>query len=93
MHIGIVEMTWRLNGCQSLKDKRQVVRSLVDRLRHQFNASVAEVAHQDEHQLAGVGLAMVNSDRRLVERLLDQIIDFAEATADAELIGLETEIL
>ncbi len=93
MHIGIVETTWRLDGCHSLKEKRQVVRSLIDKLRHHFNASVAEVEHQDTHGLAGIGLAVVNSDRRLVERLIEQIIDYAEHHAEAELIGLETEIL
>ncbi|MCC7493064.1 MAG: DUF503 domain-containing protein [Fimbriimonadaceae bacterium] len=93
MHIGIAELTFRLDGCRSLKEKRHVVRSLVDRLRHQFNASVAEVAHQDEWTLAGVGLALVNSDRRLVERLLEQVVDYAERTCEAELIGLETELL
>ncbi len=93
MYVGVVELQLRLDGCRSLKEKRQVVRSLVDRLRHQFNASVAETAHQDTWDLAGLGLAVVNSDRRLVERLIEQIIDYAESHTEAELIGIQTEIL
>ncbi len=45
MHVGIVEFEFRLHGCRSLKEKRQVLRSLIDDLRHHFNASVAEVDH------------------------------------------------
>ncbi|NUP98615.1 MAG: DUF503 domain-containing protein [Armatimonadetes bacterium] len=93
MHVGIVELTWRLHGCRSLKEKRQTVRSLVDRLRDQFNASVAEVSHQDEWEMAGIGLAVLNSNRALVERLIEEIIDYAERTTEAELIGIETELL
>lgn len=93
MHVGIVEFEFRLHGCRSLKEKRQVLRSLIDGLRHHFNASVAEVDHQDEWQRAAVAAAVVNGDRRLVERLLEELIDFAESRTEAELVNLETEIL
>ena len=93
MHIGLVQLTLRLDGCRSLKEKRHHVRGLIDRLRHQFNASVAEIAYQDEWERAGLGVAVVNSSRPLVERLIEEILDYAESHTEAEVIGIETEIL
>lgn len=93
MYIGVLELTLRLDGCRSLKDKRQVVRSLVDQLRHHGRAAVAEVAYQDEHELAGIGVAVVSGDRRMVEQMLADLIDFAEDHAKAEIVGIDTDIL
>ncbi len=93
VHVGIVTLTLRLHGCRSLKEKRHTVRSLIDQLRHQFGASVAECEHQDEWQLAGIGIAMVSGDRRLLERLLEEILDYAEDHTEAEVVGVETEVL
>lgn len=93
MRVGLVELTLRLHGCRSLKEKRQVVRSLVDRLRHHFNTAVAEVDYQDEHERALIGIAVVSSDKALVERLLEEVIDYAENNTEAELVGIQTEVL
>jgi uncharacterized protein YlxP (DUF503 family) len=48
---------------QSLKDKRRVLRSLKDRIRSKFNASVAEVAYQDKWQRAVLAVCLVGSDK------------------------------
>ena len=92
-YVGIIELTFRLDGCGSLKEKRQVVRSLVDRLRHHFDVSAAEVDHQDTWDLAGIGIALISGDRGVVQRLIEQIIDYAEATTEAELVGIHHEII
>jgi uncharacterized protein YlxP (DUF503 family) len=91
--IGVLELTFRLDGCRSLKDKRSVVKSLVDRVRHRFNVSAAETEHQDVWDLAGVGIAVISGDRGVVERLLAELTDYAEATTEAELVGIHSEIL
>ena len=57
MVVGIVRFELHLPGAQSLKDKRQVVRSLKERLRERVHASVAEVEFQDLWQRAAIGLA------------------------------------
>jgi uncharacterized protein len=59
-----------LAGCHSLKDKRRIVKSLKDRLHHQFNVSAAEVDHQDAWQRAALGCAVVTTDRRHAEEVL-----------------------
>jgi len=64
--------SWELHlaGCQSLKDKRRVLKSLKDRLHRQFNVSAAEVDHQDSWQRAALACSVVTTDRRHAEEVL-----------------------
>ena len=64
--------SWKLQlaGCQSLKDKRRIVKSLKDRLHRQFNVSAAEVDHQDVWQRAALACGVVTTDRRHAEEVL-----------------------
>lgn len=93
MHVGVLELELRLSGCHSLKEKRSVVRSLIDRLRHTYGASVAEVDAQNEWQRAVIGATIVSGDRALVQRFLDEMIDFAERHGHAEITGIGSEIV
>ena len=74
---------------RSLKDKRRVIRSIKDRLRNQFNVSVAEVGEQDDRQRAVLGLAMAGSDRRYVEGALSKAVDLLRGHPVAELIDYD----
>ena len=60
--IGVLTLEIRVENSHSLKDKRQVVKSLKDRLRHKFNVSVAEIDYQDLWQRALVAAVTVASD-------------------------------
>lgn len=62
-----------VRGSRSLKDKRQVVRSILDRLRHDFNVSITEVDAQDHPQLIVLGMAVVGDDGRKVRTTLENI--------------------
>jgi len=64
--------SWELQlaGCESLKDKRRIVKSLKDRLHRQFNVSAAEVDHQDVWQRASLACSVVTTDRRHAEEVL-----------------------
>ena len=70
----VASQIWSLSlpGCASLKEKRSVVRSLKDRLRTRFHVSVAETGYQDVLTRAEVAVALVASDRRVAETLLDR---------------------
>jgi uncharacterized protein YlxP (DUF503 family) len=76
MTVGTLIIQIPLPGIGSLKDKRRIVKSLTERLQNRFNASVAEVAAQDSHRIAIVGLAVVANDGAFVARQLDTILDF-----------------
>ena len=64
--------TWELHlaGCQSLKDKRRVLKSLKDRLHQRFNVSAAEVDHHDAWQRAALACSVVSTERRHAEAVL-----------------------
>lgn len=93
MTVGIARVRFILHGNQSLKDKRKVVKSLVEKSRHRFNVSVAEVADQDIHQRATLGVAVIGSDSRVLNSVLDHIIDFMDSLNLAEMIDREIELI
>ncbi len=86
-----VKLTFYISHAFSLKDKRQVCRSLMDKTRKRFNASISEVDTQDVHQTLTVGVAVVSGDAGHARRSLDEIIRYMEEHADAELIKVEED--
>jgi uncharacterized protein YlxP (DUF503 family) len=80
MVVGVVRLELALPGNGCLKDKRRVVKSLVDRLRHRFNVSVAEVDHQNAHRRATVAVACVSGDRTVCGQVLEAVIRFVDAS-------------
>ncbi|MGD9022652.1 MAG: DUF503 domain-containing protein [Deltaproteobacteria bacterium] len=93
MVIGVGTIVLRLPGNASLKGKRKVVKSVVARLKNTFNASVAEVGANDNHQRAEIGLAFVGNDRRQINSKLDKALNFVEGMEVAEIIDSEMEII
>ena len=83
------KLTFYIAHAASLKDKRQVCRSLIDKARQRFNASIAEVGTLDIHQTLTVGVAVVSGESAHAKRSLDEILRFMECNTDAELINLE----
>jgi uncharacterized protein YlxP (DUF503 family) len=76
-----------------LKDTRQVLLSLKDRLREKFNLSVAEVDGQDLWQKAVLGLACVANEGRYVNRLLDQALNLIRAVPAVEIVQSRIELI
>ncbi|MCL2202523.1 MAG: DUF503 domain-containing protein [Defluviitaleaceae bacterium] len=72
----------------SLKDKRQVRRSIIEKTRHKFNVSIAEIDTQDVMQTLTIGIAVVSGDAAHRQNSIDEIIRFMEAHADAELVSI-----
>ena len=76
----------------SLKGKRRVIKSLVERVRHKFEAAVAEVGDNDLWQKAKVGIALVGNDAQLLDSRLQQIMKFIENQHLAEIIDSQVEL-
>ena len=93
MTVGVARIQFRLHGNQSLKEKRRVVKSLIEKSRHRFNVAVAEVEDQDVHQRATLGIAVIGSDSRVLNSVLDRIINFMESLGLADLVGQEIELI
>jgi uncharacterized protein YlxP (DUF503 family) len=85
------KLTFYVPQAQSLKDKRMVARSIMDKARHKFNASVAEVASQDIHQTLTPGVAVVSGEYAHSRKQLDELVRYMEENADAELVNIEDE--
>ena len=93
MVIGVGVITFRLHDCRSLKAKRGIIKSLIQRLQNGFNASIAEVNLNDSLTQAEIGFAMVGNDRRMINSKMDKLIDFTEKLYLAELIETKMEII
>jgi len=93
MHVGILTVQLEITDALTLKDKRQVVRSLLARIRNSFNVSAAEVGHLDAHTLSTFGLAAVANDKAYVHGMLQKIIDLIEREGRVQLIDYQTEMV
>jgi uncharacterized protein YlxP (DUF503 family) len=76
----------------SLKGKRRVLKSLIERVRHKFEAAVAEVGDNDLWQKARIGVALVGNDSQLLEARLQQIMKFMENQHLGEIIDHQVEL-
>lgn len=93
MTIGVLNVTLIIPSSNSLKDKRQVVKSIKDRLRNKFNISVAEVGDKEKWQAAHLAIVIVNDDRQYLETVLNEVIHFLEGERNVYLEDISTEML
>jgi uncharacterized protein len=93
MTVGVVRIQFRLHGNQSLKEKRRVVKSLLEKSRHRFNVAVAEVEDQDLHHRATLGAAVVGNDGRVLNAVLDHLVEYMDSLNLAELVAHEIELI
>ena len=83
MVVGILQVDLSIPSSDSLKAKRMVLRSLKDRIRREFNVSIAEVEDNDQWQSAGLAIAVVSNDRRFANQVLSKIVDFIGKSPEA----------
>ena len=93
MIVGAAVVELHVHGSQSLKQKRGVVRSIVQRVRNHFNVSVAEIGGHDTWQRVVLGFAATGNDHRYVRGLLDRALVFVEDLHLAEVTGSDVELL
>ena len=76
MLVGLLTIHIHLQGIDSLKGKRRIVKSVIERLQSRFNVSAAEIAAQDSKQLAIAGIAVISNDGSHLNAQLDKIMNF-----------------
>ena len=91
MRILLLTVTLRASWSHSLKEKRMVVKSIVQKLKNKFNISVAEVAEQDIHQTIVIGIVGICGTSSQVDSTMEHIITFIECNTDAEIINIQKE--
>ena len=93
MVVGIGIITFRLHDCRSLKAKRKVVKSIVQRTRNRFNVSMAEVGANDVYQRAEIGFALTGNDTQRINSKMDKLVNMVDDMGLAEILDTEMEIL
>ena len=93
MHVGVVTVEIEVTDAMTLKDKRQVMRSLLARIRNAFNVSAAEVGHLDAHSLATLGIAAVANEKAYVNGMLEKVVDLIERESRVVLIDYTLEFV
>jgi len=92
MFVGVCTLTLHLPGNDSLKGKRRVIKSVMARMRREFNVSVAEVDSQDSWQQAVLGMACVSPDQSYAHGLLERAVQWVEESRlDVQLVDYEIE--
>jgi len=92
MIVGSLRVRLYVRQSRSLKDKRQVVQSIKDRMRNTFNVSVAEVDAQDDRQLVILGFAMVSNEASHVKQTFEQVVQALRVHPVAEMLDHEVEV-
>ena len=92
MIIGLLSVELHLAGARSLKDKRAVLRRLKDRM-GRLNVAIAEVAHQELRQRAGLGVVTIGVDQVIAERTLETVVSEIERVEPGLLLRSDVEWL
>lgn len=94
MNVGVCQVKLRLPENQSLKGKRRVLKSIIARVRNEFNVSVAEVGDQGLWQSAILGIGYVSNDTRHTNEVLSKVVDFINRSHfEMEMLDYEIEII
>ncbi|ABS25350.1 protein of unknown function DUF503 [Anaeromyxobacter sp. Fw109-5] len=95
MFVGVLRLTLHLPAPGSLKSKRHLVRSAIDRVKAKFNVSIAEVGENDLWQRSVIGVTAVGNDHGFVNETLDKVADFVGSMhgGQIQLTGRDLEIV
>lgn len=92
MVVGLAEMELFLPEAESLKDKRQIVKSLVSKIQNKFNVSIAEVDYNDLWQRALIGISCVSQSDYQVRKILGTIERTVESLNKAVIVSFKINI-
>jgi uncharacterized protein YlxP (DUF503 family) len=92
MVVGTLKIDIYLHDNHSLKGKRKIVRSMVDKVKHKFNVAIAEIGSNDKWQKIELGVSAVGNDRRHIDASLNNVLTFLDSLYLAEIGDSKTEI-
>jgi len=93
MVVGSLKIIFFLHDNRSLKGKRKVVRSMVDKVKARFNVAISEVGSNDKWQKIELGISTVGNDRRHIDSSLNHVLKFLDSLYLAEIVDTEMEII
>jgi hypothetical protein len=94
MTVGACRVTLRLPENDSLKGKRQLVKSVTSRVHNKYNVSIAEIGDNESWQIVSLGISCVSNSVRHADEMLSNVVKFiAGSRLEAELLDYEIEML
>lgn len=93
MVVGTCRLELRIPHTSSLKGKRQILRSIKDRVRSRFNVSIAEVGYLEEWQRATLAVACVSNETKMVDEVLNKVVDLIEGHGLALLVDYDIDVV
>lgn len=92
MVVGTLKIEFRLHDNRSLKGKRKVVKSIVDKVKSRFNVSIAEIGSNDMWQKIELGISAVGNDRRHIDSSLNRVLSYIDSLYLAPIVDTQMEI-
>jgi uncharacterized protein YlxP (DUF503 family) len=93
MFIGALRLELYMPQCGNLKEKRQVIKSIIDRTRARYNVAVAEIDKQDLWQLSSLGITCVSNSEYAVREMLSRVDRSIRSMGKAEILDAPVTIL
>ena len=93
MIVGTGKIKFKLYGINSLKEKRKIVKSIINRIKNRFNISIAETDFNDSHSWAEIGFSITGNSARLINSKLDKVLNMAEEIGLAQIVDTDIEII
>lgn len=93
MIIGRCLIRLRLFSPNSLKEKRRILKSLIERLKSRYNISIAEVGENDSWQIAEIGIAAVANKSVFADEVINKIVHFIDNFDSVEIIDIDIEMI
>lgn len=90
--VGVCSVELLIHETNSLKEKRHILKSIIERLKSRFNVSVAETGLNDKWQAAEIGISCVSNDRVLIDKTMNSVINFIENDYRVEISDYSIEI-
>jgi uncharacterized protein YlxP (DUF503 family) len=93
MVVGLVSIDIHIPESGSLKTKRHFLKGIKDRVKNKFNVSIAEVGHNDLWQRTTIGVSVVANDRKFVNGVLSQVVEYINKENGVQILDYSIEIL
>ena len=94
MNVGVARVSLRIPENMDLKGKRQVVKSIIGRVKSRFDVAVAEVDDNDSRRTATIGICCISNDKRHSNEVLSKVVSFIEKSRfDVEFLDYSIEII
>lgn len=93
MIIGICICEIFIFNANSLKSKRSVVKSIIEKSKNRFNVSIAEVGENDKWQKSVIAFSTISNNQKIVEETIEKVINFFDSYSEIEIINIKREIL